>query len=203
MIRSFAISLGSVLALAASASAQDSVAKEPTENRRDVIKQVQDDLDAAQGRLKQDDAGNETRQAQDRIIAGLKKLIEQQDENQSRNNSSSDSASSSKNRPEATPKPASPSAEPAPRLKPVPSKAPADAPVPIAKEKQVGKGGPANTLADLAKECKAMGAWGQYPTRLRSEMDAFGRERFIRNYEELLRAYYRTLAESGRQSERE
>ena len=39
--------------------------------------------------------------------------------------------------------------------------------------------------------------WHQEP-RMRDQMDSMSRERFIRNYEELLRAYYRNLADSNR-----
>lgn len=53
-----------------------------------------------------------------------------------------------------------------------------------------------NTLADLYRDI-----WGHLPATKRQEMDAYARERFMREYEDLLRQYYRTIAEQDRRSE--
>lgn len=49
-----------------------------------------------------------------------------------------------------------------------------------------------NTIAAQGKD-----VWGHLPQNRRKEMDAFSRQRFMPQYEELLRAYYRNIAESG------
>ncbi len=53
-----------------------------------------------------------------------------------------------------------------------------------------------NTLAELYRDI-----WGHLPATKRQEMDAYARERFMREYEDLLRQYYRTIAEQDRRSE--
>jgi len=50
-----------------------------------------------------------------------------------------------------------------------------------------------NTVADLFKD-----VWGHLPAAKRMEMDAYSREKFMGKYEDLLREYYRTIAERGR-----
>lgn len=50
-----------------------------------------------------------------------------------------------------------------------------------------------NTVADLFKD-----VWGHLPAARRMEMDAYSREKFMSKYEDLLREYYRTIAERGR-----
>ncbi|MFO0863271.1 MAG: hypothetical protein U0744_01185 [Gemmataceae bacterium] len=57
-----------------------------------------------------------------------------------------------------------------------------------------------NRKADpLAGEYKD--AWGNLPLKKREEMDAFARERLMPRYEEILRQYYRTIAEQGRKKD--
>lgn len=71
------------------------------------------------------------------------------------------------------------------------------------KEGKDGKGGAGggnspekkeiNTVADLFKD-----VWGHLPAAKRQEMDAYSRERFMPRYEDILREYYRTIAERSR-----
>jgi hypothetical protein len=49
------------------------------------------------------------------------------------------------------------------------------------------------TVADLYRD-----VWGHLPESRRQEMEIYSRERFLPRYEELLRQYYRTIAEQGR-----
>jgi len=53
-----------------------------------------------------------------------------------------------------------------------------------------------NTVADLFKD-----VWGHLPSMKRLEMDAYSRERFMPRYDDILRQYYRTIAEQGRKKE--
>jgi hypothetical protein len=69
------------------------------------------------------------------------------------------------------------------------------------KEGGDGGGGDSNqkkppTVGDLYKN-----VWGHLPEKKRQEMDAYGRESFPRKYEQLLREYYRTIAEQRRVDE--
>jgi hypothetical protein len=50
-----------------------------------------------------------------------------------------------------------------------------------------------NPLADVFRDI-----WGHLPEMRRMEMDAYGRERFMRRYDELLQQYYRTISEQNR-----
>jgi hypothetical protein len=43
--------------------------------------------------------------------------------------------------------------------------------------------------------------WGHLPPSRRKEMDAFSRERAVPRYEEVLRQYFRTIAENSRKKE--
>jgi hypothetical protein len=56
--------------------------------------------------------------------------------------------------------------------------------------------GEANKLTEIYKEI-----WGHLPETLRAEMNAYGREQFMEKYSELIRQYYRTIAEKGRRKE--
>jgi hypothetical protein len=55
-----------------------------------------------------------------------------------------------------------------------------------------------NTVADLYKD-----VWGHLPQWKRLEMDVHARERFMPKYEDLLRQYYRTIAEQGKRRDGE
>lgn len=48
-------------------------------------------------------------------------------------------------------------------------------------------------LADLYKD-----VWGHLPEKMRQEMDAYFKERFMPRYSDLLRQYYSTIAEQGK-----
>jgi hypothetical protein len=49
-----------------------------------------------------------------------------------------------------------------------------------------------NLIADLHRE-----VWGHLPDKMRLEMDAYTKERFMPRYEDLLQQYYRTIAEQA------
>ena len=49
-------------------------------------------------------------------------------------------------------------------------------------------------IADLYKD-----VWGHLPETLRQEMDQYSREQFMAKYADLLKQYYATIAEKGRQ----
>lgn len=55
-----------------------------------------------------------------------------------------------------------------------------------------------NTVADLFRD-----VWGHLPKTRRMEMDAYSRLRFMPKYDQVLRQYYRTIAERARRMEKE
>ena len=50
---------------------------------------------------------------------------------------------------------------------------------------------------DLNADLRKGGQWGKLPERIRDQLDVHARERFMPRYEDLLRQYYRTIAEQG------
>jgi hypothetical protein len=54
------------------------------------------------------------------------------------------------------------------------------------------------TVEDLYKN-----PWGSLPQKKRQEMDAYGRDRFLQKYEQLLREYYRTIAEQDKRRDQD
>lgn len=55
-----------------------------------------------------------------------------------------------------------------------------------------------NTIAELYRD-----VWGHLPEKARMEMDAYSRSQFMPQYDQILRQYYRTIAEQGRRREKE
>jgi hypothetical protein len=156
--------------------------------KADVVKQLQQDFDAARARLHKDDPGEQTRALHRRIIEGLDKLLEQEDD---------DSANP----------PASPNAKPPQGSGPKESEQltekerpmPGSKPMPKAQANPDGPSAPEIRPAPKAQSGKlpkvaADGPWHPIRDRRQEAVDAVGRERFPPRYEELLRAYYRSLA---------
>lgn len=160
----------------------------PAPKKADVVKELQRDFDEARARLQKDDPGAKTRAAHRRIIAGLDRLLEQEDDD------------SSGNPPANPPPPARPEGQqPKESKPPMPQTPPGVKPmaepksIPEVRPTPGGKGAePSQVGAD--------GPWDPRRPRRQESVDAVGRERFPRHYEELLRAYYRSLA-AGRGEE--
>lgn len=168
-------------------------------NPQKIIEELRSDFGRVGSDFEKNQTGAETRKTQQRIIEGIDKLLEQQDPNPSQ----SKSANSSKN----PPKPKEASANPPPvtnaEQKPPVAQPKSTVLKPQQKPAITKDIAPASrapkTLAEMRPE-QTVGnqRWGDYPPRFRQEIDAFARERFMRNYAEILREYYRSLAESGR-----
>jgi hypothetical protein len=175
----------------------------PQESTKKIVEEIQADYEKVLERLNRADAGAQTRQNQKRILDNIDKLLQQQDPNQGGANSN-------------PPKPMSPGPQ---EPKPMPHNLPRHVegkeqqPTPLATPKgnnvaakpkaEVGgsqRGEKATTLAEMKQEAKGNEEW-VLPRRLRQEMDTFARERFIRNYEETLRAYYRNIADGSRRKD--
>jgi hypothetical protein len=163
--------------------------------KADVVKQLQQDFDEARARLQKDGPGEKTRAVHRRIIEGLDKLLEQEDDKanppaSSNANPPQESSAKQDEQPKG-------SQRPMPGVKPTPSSsaqpnsdgpsAPEIRPVPKGENGEPSKVGPDSP-------------WDPRRKRQQQAVDALGRERFPPRYEELLRAYYRSLA-AGRGEE--
>ncbi len=188
MIRTFMTFAALVLAAGLSQAGQD----RPAPKQADVVKELERAFDEARARLQKDDPGAKTRAAHRRIIAGLDELLKQED-------------GSSSVTPPANPPP--PSNAPKGGQQPKPNKehlpptplgvkpAPEARSVPEATPAPAGQGDE-RTNANVGAD----GPWDPRRKRQQESLDAVGGERFPRHYEELLRAYYRSLA-AGRGEE--
>jgi hypothetical protein len=183
----------------------------PAESRQQIIDRVKADLEKVQDRLSAADAGAETRAGQDRILKGLDDLLKQKDPNPSKSppppSSSSPPKGSSDPMPAGNPMPTPAStkqtpaeAQPKPADSPMPTPAPAKQPLAEGQPKPSGgaKAALPNTPDAVRKESTIDGPWHPMPPRHRIVMDSVGRDRFVPNYQEILREYYRNLAQDNR-----
>jgi hypothetical protein len=187
----------------------------PREKPEEIVARIKKNLAESEERLEKKDPGKDTRNIQDKIVKDLDELIKQQKDQQNQSGSSSGSASKSgksgkgssgqnnsgkntggkntggKNSGASAGKEKKPSTD-----KQAGNKGKGQDPKKTAggSKGQQGKG--KNTIADLYKDI-----WGHLPLSRRQEMDAYSRERFMPRYEDLLREYYRTIAEQNRRKE--
>jgi hypothetical protein len=173
MIRTLATLAALLLVTGFSHATQD----RPAPKKADVVKELQRDFDEARAGLQKDDAGVKTRAAHRRIIEGIEELLKQEDDK--------------------------PPQEPAPKERQQPKEN--TQPMPRAKPLAEPKSMPELTPAPGGQgpERPGFGPNGPWETRRKWQqpaLDAVGRERFPPRYEELLRAYYRSLA-AGRGEE--
>ncbi|HZZ82232.1 MAG TPA: hypothetical protein VFE62_27285 [Gemmataceae bacterium] len=165
---------------------------QPTPKKPDVIRQLRDDFEEARARLQKDDSGQATRAAHRRIIEGIDKLLEEENPD---NNPPAPPPPGAPPMPpptdsSATPKqnPSAPKAPEQAKATPQPKSAPGTESTPQSRPGVDGKALPMRPEMD--------GPWHPLRKLPREAVDAIGRERFPRGYEELLRAYYRSLAAS-------
>lgn len=180
----------------------------PPESTKKIVEEIQADYEKVVERLNTADPGAQTRKNQKRILDNIDKLLLQQDPNQG--------GANSKPGADSPPKPMGPGPQepkPMPHTAPRPALGKEQQPAPLATPKgksvagnpitELGagqRGEKANTFEEMNKEAKGNDEW-RLPRRLRQEMDTFARERFIRNYEETLRAYYRNIADGSRRKD--
>jgi hypothetical protein len=182
-MRLVAFVLGIALAGQALASQDPTL---PKEDPRAIIERLRNKrFPETEDRLEAKDLGDRAQMLQDRIIEDLDKLLDQNDDN----GRSSGGASRSR-----------------------PKDAGRNASKPTASRKE-GKGSPApdktakrgdglgadrnppkaSTMAESARE-----AWSPLPARKRQEMDAYGKDKPLPKYEQLVGEYFRTIAEQKR-----
>jgi hypothetical protein len=173
------------------------------ESKEKIVADIQADYEKVLERLNKNDPGLQTRENQKRILENIDKLLQQRPPQGSAKSNPVDTSPLRSINPgakEPNPMPQIPARQAEPKEQP---------PAPIAqqndtpsatKPKVEVRPGPGSEKPRTFEEMKqeAINDPWTLPPRLRQEMDVFARERFIRNYEEMLRAYYRNIAESGR-----
>jgi hypothetical protein len=162
------------------------------EDRKKIIAEINADSEHAIDRLNQRDPGADTRARQQRIIENIDKLLNEQDPDPKGNSQ----------RP-PPPKPMNPPPKPSgsdPGQKPMQAKeqGPQSPMPPTAKPAGNSKSGQIPKSSDNPNTQKELGPWPYGRPGNRQEMDSIPRDGLIRNYEELLRAYYRNIADSSR-----
>jgi hypothetical protein len=180
---------------------------DPKEERERLIKGMLKKMETVEERLAKNDPGLGTREMQRDILKDLDALIEQtkkQPPPQSRRQSSRSQKNSrnpknSKN--SGNPKNSKDSKKSKDKKGQRKDKASANSKKGREGKKDGnGQGGKAKNakknkskLAELYKD-----VWGELPKTLRLEMDAYSRAKYIREYEALLKQYYRTISEEDR-----
>ncbi len=164
------------------------------QSMEEALARLTRNLEQTDERLKRPDIGEGTRQIQTEVVRGFDALIEQvkQQQQQQQNSSASSKSSKPRSRSDRDQKTAKKQA----------GQEPGERPGQESQQQQAntGQGGGGRSpeeqrkLADLYKD-----VWGHLPETLRQQMDAYGREQFMAKYNELLKQYYATLAEKGRQ----
>ncbi len=177
------------------------------DSRGKVIDELRADYNDVVAEFARKNVNEEMRAKQQRIIDNLKRLLEDDDPppNPSGNTGPD-------NAPKSPPPPSGSKANPS-ASKQNPEKTPAPQPKNAqgnpseAKQPMSGKSGDSEssprTIEEMRNDKKTGGGYMELPPRQREAMDAHARDRFPPRYEELLRAYYRTLAESGRRDAKE
>ncbi|MFN4260220.1 MAG: hypothetical protein ACK4RK_13065 [Gemmataceae bacterium] len=175
----------------------------PEEDPQEILARIEKNLKAARQRLAEKDPGTGTRTIQQDIIKDLDALIAfnkrqppppsggggSSSNQQNQNQSASSSQSQNGGNPAGAPKS---NRNPPDGQNPGTGNASANG-------NDGGQGSDsrakdADRLADLYKD-----VWGHLPEAMRMEMDTYAREKFMAKYSDLLRQYYATLAEKGRQ----
>lgn len=179
-------------------------------NRAKIIDEIRTDLDSAVDKLNRQDPSRQTRAVQDRILENLKKLIEPDDDSPPPPSNSSNPPPKPMNPPPSSQDPP-PESKPQPQNNepPAPNSKPESKPQPQNMQSQAKPKAastnpserlspPPRSLEDPKKQNRNEdGVWHpDMPWRHRKAMDATSSERFVRRYEEVLREYYRALAEN-------
>jgi hypothetical protein len=169
----------------------DREAADMEQKLKEITNRLSKNLETAEQKLKENDPSDPTQQVQRDIVKDLDDLIEQMKRQQQQQQQSS-SSSQQRNQQARKNKMRQNQAS---NQQPQPNQDNQD-------QNQQGKnarGGNSreqqmSKIADLYKDI-----WGHLPETLRQEMNQYAREQFMPKYNELLKQYYATIAEKGRQ----
>ena len=174
-------------------------------DRGKIAADIRGDLANVVDQLNRQDPGKATRQRQQRILDNIDKLLRGDDDPPPPPQGKSPPESSSP--PPSRPANQDPSPSPRQPMENAQTSTPRPAPIPAvpARATQPARSETPNnaprTLEELRKTSEDLGFWGERALRQRPEMDAYLRDRFHPRYAELLREYYRSLAESSRKGD--
>ncbi len=165
-----------------------------TENREVVIQRLHREFEHARSSLENQDAGRDTSDVQKRIIRDLDKLIDEADRGERTPSGSNGKKANNQDGAQQG------AGKPIPQEKPArgTAKGPAEMNVDPA-----GKNMQSNVDKNAGVPRNLAGIWGELLKRKRLEVDVYAGDHFVPSYEELLRQYYRAIAEATRRDEQE
>jgi hypothetical protein len=176
------------------------------ERVKELLARIGKNMQASEDRLGQHDPGDGTQQIQGDILKDIDELLkpQQQQQNSSGGRSGSNRTQSAKQSQKSSPQsvknnqPQPQQADPKGSKGQQPKKG-GDPKEQMAKDdpKRAKEGGKSadkkSAFGDLFP-----GYWGDYPKKKRQKLNIYARERFLPRYDELLRQYYRAIAEQKR-----
>jgi hypothetical protein len=167
------------------------------EKIREITNRVAKNMSQADERLQKNDPGETTQQTQSDIVRDLDELIEQTQRQQQQQQAQSNSSPSSQGQRNQQGRRNRGQQDPASGNRP-PQNQNAQANNQSGNNPRGGQSSQEgmNKIADLYKDI-----WGHLPETLRQEMDQYSREQFMAKYGDLLKQYYATIAEKGRNKE--
>jgi hypothetical protein len=170
----------------------DAEAADMEQKLKEITERLSKNLHTAEKKLKEKDPGDNTQQVQRDIVKDLEDLIEQTKRQQQQQQQSSSSSSSQQRNQQARRNKMRQnqafSQQPQNQESQAQNQQGKNARGGNSREEQMSK------IADLYKDI-----WGHLPETLRQEMNQYAREQFMPKYNELLKQYYATIAEKGRQ----
>jgi hypothetical protein len=173
--------------------------KAAPEDRAKVIERLRVEYGSVLERLNKNDPGTDTQGTQRHIAELLKKLLENDDPSPPSPPPPSPQSSPPKPPSDPPPAPKAPPMNPPQDASNVPQPKPAAKQATTCEPRQDASGRVETSLAEMKKQWEKDGRWPlQLPLRHLENIDVSGGGRFMPRYQELLREYYRTLAESNR-----
>jgi hypothetical protein len=161
----------------------------PKEDPRAIIDRLRSKrFPETEDRLEAKDVGARAQMLQDRIIEDLDKLLDQSDDNTGRRRSSGN-ADRNRSKDAAAQKPGEVKTKAAPSIGTQADKNDKRGDN-LATDREPRK---ASTVAEPARD-----TWLPLPARKRQEMDAYGKDKPLPKYEQLVGEYFRTIAEQKR-----
>ena len=161
---------------------------------------------SAQERIQGQDAGQETREIQEDVVANLEKLIDLMKNNPNRPPSSSGQPQPQNQKPEPQtgepqpmPRPSEAGSEEQPQTQQ--EQKPTVQESESAKESTEDQRDPRNANANLSRRQEMLTeVWGHLPPSVRTQLLSLGGDKYLPKYEDLARRYFEALAEPDRNS---
>jgi hypothetical protein len=172
---------------------------EETESGVDRLERAISGMRDASKRITATDTGSETQKLQARVVEDLELLLQQMKQQQRRQQSSSQSQSMPQDRQNVQPRQLDPKNSAAQQPQPM------DAAAPRNRRDDPSRNAQENVNAaqrardeEARREQMVKDVWGHLPPHLRDAMLQSFREKYLPQYEDLVRRYYEALAEKSR-----